>query len=313
MSFDVVINTDDNYVQHCAAMLCSLFENNNDHSIIVHILERNISLQNKEYLKRLSNRYNNDCFFYVVDESKLEGVQFRNNRPLSMAAYYRLLLASVLPMHISRVLYLDCDMIVLEDVSELFEIELDNYALAATMDSFPYSQKHRLQLHMQCGERTFCSGMMLVNLDYWRSQNSEAGLLEYAKRKREVVYLHDQDVLNYYFKGQWFLLPPKWNHVAATTICESLPEYKGFDLYEYVFCPKIIHYAAPYLKPWINWSYPQSEYYKHYLALSKFPKPVLNRINFSLRLTLLKMSILYPIKIILVRFRLRNAKSKMIS
>ena len=78
MSFDVVINTDDNYVQHCAAMLCSLFENNNGHSIIVHILERNISLQNKEYLKRLSNRYNNDCFFYVVDESKLKAFHSLN-------------------------------------------------------------------------------------------------------------------------------------------------------------------------------------------------------------------------------------------
>ena len=38
---------------------------------------------------------------------------------------------------------------------------------------------------------------MLVNLEYWRKNNIESQLLEFAKRKREPVYLHDQDVLNY--------------------------------------------------------------------------------------------------------------------
>lgn len=85
-----------------------------------------------------------------------------------MAAYYRLLLSSVLPQNLDKVLYLDCDMIVMRDIQEIFKIEIDNYALAATIDKFPYTEKHRLQLHMEVGERTFCSGIMLVNLKYWR-------------------------------------------------------------------------------------------------------------------------------------------------
>ena len=124
-----------------------------------------------------------------------------------MAAYYRLLMTSVLPKDLDKVLYLDCDMIVLRDIHEIFNIELEHYALAAISDNLPYSEQHRLQLHMEVGERTFSSGVMLINLSYWRENNVESGLLEYAKRHREEVYLHDLDVLNYYFKKNCSCFP----------------------------------------------------------------------------------------------------------
>ena len=57
---------------------------------------------------------------YSVDESKLEGVVFRKNRPLTKAAYYRVLLPEVLDVSIEKVLYLDCDIVVVGEVKELF-------------------------------------------------------------------------------------------------------------------------------------------------------------------------------------------------
>ncbi len=284
MNFDVTINTDDNYIQHAMAMLDSLYENNRDHSITVHVLQKNLSEQSKEFLNVLSKRYDNKVLFYDVDESKLEGVQFRKNRPLSMAAYYRLLLSSVLPKEIDRVLYLDCDMIVLKDVSEVFSIELDDYALAASLDHFPYDHQHRLQLHMDVGERTFCSGVMLVNLKYWRLHNVEDGLLEYAKRHRKTVYLHDQDVLNYFFKKKWFLLPPKWNRVACDVNTVKCNDYKAFDYYEYRYDPMIIHYADLGIKPWLNFATPNRKYYLKYLKNSTFEPVSFQRGSFALRL-----------------------------
>lgn len=270
MKFNVVINTDDKYLQHAMAMLCSLFENNKKHDIDVHVLMKALSDKSQAYINDLSKHYGNDVFFYNVDEEILEGVQFRKKRPLSMAAYYRLLLSSILPDHVDKVLYLDCDMIVMRDIQEIFMIELDGYALAATLDDFPYSQQHRLQLHMEVGERTFCSGIMLVNLDYWRKNNVEPYLLEYAKRHREVVYLHDQDVLNYYFKKKWFLLPPKWNHRVGNLRAINTPIYKKFDRIDYAVSPMIYHYAAFKIKPWYNVPTPEKGLYIRYLKLSGF-------------------------------------------
>lgn len=273
MEFDVVINTDDNYIQHCMAMLCSLYENNKEHTITLHVLKKHLSDNCMGEIQRLTNEYNNKCFFYTVDETLLEGVQFRSKRPLSKAAYYRLLLASVLPNEIDKILYLDCDIIVLKDLSEVFNIELNKYALAATLDNFPYTNQHRLQLHMEADERTFCSGIMLVNLKYWRDNDCEPQLLEYAKRYRKEVYLHDQDVLNYLFKKKWFLLPPKWNRVAYAHICKPSPRYRNFDYFEYRRSPMLIHYADPRLKPWLAIRTPYKNEYLKYVRLSGI-KPV---------------------------------------
>lgn len=296
MKLNIVINTDDNYLQHAMAMLCSLYENNKMHQIVLHVLCKELSEKARGYINTLSANYGNQVLFYSMDESKLQGVQFRKKRPLSMAAYYRLLLSSVLPQDIEKVLYLDCDMIVMRNIQEIFNIELDGYALAATLDTFPYSQQHRLQLHMEVGERVFCSGIMMVNLKYWREHNVEPGLLEYAKRHREEVYLHDQDVLNYFFKKKWFLLPPKWNHTAGTLRCSNDTQYKRFDRMDYAQAPMVYHFASVGVKPWYAVPTPDKDIYIYYLKKSGFKEMRFDKKSFETRVKLTVLTYKYKIK-----------------
>lgn len=303
MKIDIVINTDDKFLQHAMAMLCSLYENNNKHNIVVHVLQKSLSDKSKQYLTELSEKYNNSIIYYDVDESRLQGVQFRKNRPLSMAAYYRLLLSSVLPDDLDKVLYLDCDIIVVRDIEEIFHIEIDNYALAATLDIFPYSQQHRLQLHMEADERTFCSGIMLVNLKYWREHNVEQDLLEYSKRHREVVYLHDQDVLNYKFKKHWFLLPPKWNR-GANTIRPIPDNYcKDFDIIEYICSPMLFHFASVDVKPWLDAPVPCKNVYIKYLKKSGYKEVRFIPVNRLRYFKLCYSTMKYYIKLYLLFFQ----------
>lgn len=308
MNFNIVINTDDNYIQHAMAMLCSLYENNREHEITLHVLHRNLSEKSCNYINRLSARYDNYVRFYVVNEEPLQGVQFRKNRPLSMAAYYRLLLSTILPKELDKVLYLDCDIIVVRDIREIFEIEIDKFALAASLDRFPYSQQHRQQLHMEVGERTFCSGIMLVNLKYWREHNVELGLLEYAKRYRKEVYLHDQDVLNYYFKKQWFLLPPKWNRVATSVAPLNYIHYHDFDKEDYVLSPMLYHYASVGIKPWMDAVSPEKSYYIRYLRMSGFQECSFISLPLRKRLNLFYITMKYIIKYNLYRYYYKHHK-----
>lgn len=279
MIYHVTCNTDDNYAQHCCAMLCSLFENNKEYNFHVHILTHGLAEESKSFLHSLCNRYNNELTIYEVDESKLDGVQFRISRPLTKAAYYRILLPEILDKSIKKILYLDCDMVVVGNVIELYDLELDHYALAATLDCMPFNSGHRNQLHMETDERTFCSGMMLINLQYWREVKATEKLLDFSKRTRKPVWLHDQDSLNYVFKKQWFLLPPKWNKVSVS----FLPNVQGlskFDIYEYVYEPKIIHFSSE-AKPWLDMSFPYSKEYRKYLELSGFLNPTFIKLSIS--------------------------------
>lgn len=276
MIYHVTCNTDDNYAQHCCAMLCSLFENNKDMVFHVHILTHGLATDNASFLNELCHRYNNELTIYDVDESKLDGVQFRKSRPLTKAAYYRTLLPEILPGNIERVLYLDCDMIVVGSVKELFELELDGYALAATLDCMPWNSIHRKQLQFEADERSFCSGIMMINIAYWRKYDVTPKLLDFSKRKREPVYLHDQDAFNYLFKKDWYLLPPKWNK-ASNSYLPAINGVAYFDIYEYVYNPKIIHFSSQ-AKPWLQIKLPYSDLYRKYLNISEFPNPVFKRI-----------------------------------
>lgn len=264
----ICCSTDDNYVSHCGAMLCSLLDNSKS-QYIVHILctESKLSQANKDILLSIVNHFGSHCIFHNVDEKKLEGVKFRKRRPLTYAAYYRILLASIFDITIDKIFYLDCDIIVLKDIAPIFELNIDNYALAAVQDMTNPCDLQRMQLSIPYQECFFCSGVMLINLDYWRKHNSEIALLAYAKKDREV-FLHDQDALNAVFYNDWFRLPPKWNKFNMQ-IPSSIKFLTTDDRKEYIHSPVLIHYL---IKPWYNLRYVRySKEYQHYLAKANIP------------------------------------------
>ena len=239
-TYHIGCSTDDNYVHHASVMICSLLENNRDNSIVIHLLHDVLSQENKDFISGLVRRYGADIVFHKVDVRKLQGVKFRSKRPLSMAAYYRLLLSSVLE-GVDKVLYLDVDTAVLGDVTPLFELEMDDYALAAVKDVVPCFDDHRASLSIPYDADYFCSAVMLVNLRYWREHNAEDALIDFAKRDR-VVYCHDQDALNYVFRNCWYQLPPKWNRFNMNYMrARDFRDYR--DRFEYWNRPVIMHFS----------------------------------------------------------------------
>ena len=272
MIYHVTCNTDEKYFQHCSAMLCSLLENNKDLIFNIHLLTSGLKPSLVENLDEMVSRYGSSLTIHNMNESKLEGVKIRTQRPLTKAAYYRILLPDVINIGIDKILYLDCDIIVLGSVKELYNLELDNYALAACEDVSPYNSLHRNQLQLSMSDKAFCSGIMMINLKYWREHQAVTKLLEYSKREREVIFLHDQDSLNYVFKNQWFKLPYKWN-VTPLSIVPLDSDQRTFDLIEYVLDRRIIHYSSS-LKPWFDVWFPERKYYRKYLVGSQLKNPV---------------------------------------
>ena len=270
--YHIGCSTDDNYIHHASVMICSLLENNRENTIVIHLLHDVLSEDNIGFLTSLVKRYGAVIVFHKVDVDRLQGVKFRARRPLSMAAYYRLLLSSVLE-GIDKVLYLDVDTAVLGDVKPLYDLEMDEYALAAVKDVVPCFDDHRSSLSIPYDSDYFCSAVMLVNLRYWREHGAEAALIEFAKRDR-VVFCHDQDALNYVFKNCWYQLPPKWNRFNMNYMrARDFRDYR--DRFEYWNRPVVIHFSD--YKPEMNCiGIRSAEIYHRYYCLSgcKSLKPV---------------------------------------
>lgn len=265
--FHIACSTDDKYIHHCCALFCSLLENHKNVSLQLHLLTESLADQHIALLRRLVSSYPNASLHihYVVTD-RLEYVKYRQNRPLSKAAYYRLLLASVLD-RLDKVVYLDTDMIVVGDLIPLFQLDIENYALAAVRDVTPCSDEHRMQLSISYQGGYFCSALMLINLVYWRQHQAEDRLLAFAKRERKV-FCHDQDALNFVFKQVWFELPPKWNKFHLHHMpCASFPTWQ--DRYEYRAAPMVIHFSSynPFERCYFI---PYNRLYWKYLKLSGY-------------------------------------------
>lgn len=263
--------TDDNYAALCGVMLCSLMENNKNNSINIHILANSLSDYNKEKLIRQSNRYSVTCTFHNVDDIRLKDCRYRTNvHRLSRAAYYRILLASTLN-DVSKVIYLDCDMIVLEDLSGIYDTDISQYGVGAVRDyDMVKDLQHYSQLGLKENDAYFNSGFMLINLEYWRKKNCESELISFATMKRKV-YFHDQDALNYVFKYKWFRIEPKWNRYNIFNIKVDGLFINKKEMNDFFFNPCVIHYPGRYFKPWFKtWFIPYKKEWQYYKNLSEW-------------------------------------------
>ena len=219
-------------------------------------------------IAELVKRYGKTIAIYDIDESYFEKLTIADNHPnLSIATYYRLILPTILDAAIDRILYLDCDVIVLGDVKNLFELNLDGFGVAAVRDC-TLGNNHRMVVSLPLDFTAFCAGVLMINLNYWRKNNCQENMLRFANEMRDKLFMEDQDVLNHEFRGRWFQLPYKYGYTPMSTVPIDRNQTLE-DVLEYAYKPVIIHYAS-FIKPWLNIRIPNDEYYWKYAKLSGF-------------------------------------------
>ena len=108
--------------------------------------------------------------------------------------------------HVSKVIYLDADLLIRRDISEIWEQDMHGKIVLAVQDS--YIQRlpalclpPREQAELE--RPYFNSGVMVIDLEAWRAAGIEQGCLEAARRLRHRTRWLDQDVLNTCLAGRW--------------------------------------------------------------------------------------------------------------
>lgn len=301
--YHVVCSTDNNYAPYCGTMICSLLENNK-YDFNIHIIFDNLSDENKTKLKNLIISYNSLCTFHKINID-LNTKQVEGSRALPNTTYYRLLLSSLMPNDIHKVLYLDCDIIILQDISYLYTINLLEYSVAAIADlkCMPLNGEHRNNMSIPYNETYFNAGIMLINLDYWRNNNIEKQLLNIINSK--PLFFHDQDALNYVLKGTWYMLPPQACYLNLCPI-ELLYFKTKNDLYAYLNDIKIIHYISN-IKPWHDiLMYPNRKFFMNYIKKTPWGKdlkkvPLKCKFKFYKRIINIRLNNIYALSPAIIR------------
>jgi len=156
-----------------------------------------------------------------------------------------------------RVIYLDCDLIVKDDLKQLWEADFNNnYVLAvqdlwaphiSSMPGVPYQK-----LGLSANSKYFNSGVLVINLQKWRADDITAQTISYLKIYQQDIRAHDQDVLNGLFADRWSELDPKWNLTPAIIDLFSSWQESPFseEVYQRLIdSPSIVHFATN-RKPW---------------------------------------------------------------
>ena len=261
--------TDDNYIPCLYVAISSLIENaSKDYKYVINVLNTGLKQENKDIVRGLENDNFSINFCDISEKVADIKSQLRDIYHFSVVMYYRLFIESLFPQY-DKALYLDCDIVVLGDISKLFNVNLDNNLVGAVREQVVYNHPVFSEYAEKCigvsRENYFNSGILLMNLAEFRNNKIQDKFIDMIRTYNFDVIDPDQAYLNFLCRGKVKKLPTGWNK-------ESIPEEKvEGDL-------NIVHYAL-YKKPWQYKDVLNGEYFWNYAKKSPFNERFLKMIE----------------------------------
>lgn len=305
--------TDDRYTMPLAAAVASVMSHWNkqratatdsaaEDRLQLVLLDGGIESENWNRLSQTLTNFNLRTLRVQANRAAVEHLKISHH--ISHTAYFRLLSSRWLPEWISRVIYLDCDVIVLSDLRELWDASLrlqrnesgqNNEVWAVPDIACPYIDpkvacpdyeqfapyfatlnpvRNYRDLGLDSKGFYFNSGVMVLDLAAWRTGNRSEQLLECLQDNAAHVWCWDQYALNVVFSECWGALPLAWNFGAHAYDYAAVPGLAGLSpllpeqYQEMLATPKLIHYTTE-IKPWHYYSFhPLTKTFFDYLALT---------------------------------------------
>ena len=218
-NISIVVASDNHFAILLGALIKSIEVNHKTaEKIDVYVLDDGISPKNKG---RLNSMVDHQMItLYWIDKNKIvpESVALPiDNSIFPFTAYYRLFAPQIIPEVIEKLIYIDVDMIVLEDISRLWHTDINNALFAAVQDRSKVVScdwagiKNYKELGIPADTKYLNSGLLVIDTRKWRNENAASKVLEVINRNFEFINFPDQYGLNVAFYDQWHQLDDNWN------------------------------------------------------------------------------------------------------
>lgn len=271
--------SNDGYARHLAASMCSLFENNQaEETIRVYILSNQLSADNIAKLQSIADRYGREMVVVELGDVRGRFPYEIDTRGFDVSALSRFFMAEMIPAREERILYLDCDTIVKDSLAPLWELPLEGFALAAAMEP-TVGMNIKGQIGLTKQDAYFNSGVLLINLSYWRSENVQAKLIDFYREKDGKLFACDQDTINGALRGKIKLIEPRYNfftnlkYFPYSALVVRTADYAVVTKAQLATAkknPAILHYLGDE-RPWKRGNLnPYRRYYTKYLAMTPY-------------------------------------------
>ncbi|HKM07881.1 MAG TPA: glycosyltransferase [Sphaerochaeta sp.] len=259
----VVFASNEHFAPFLGVCLRSMLEHIHPENIYdIVVLESNLSEDSKSRLLLMARRFSNVSLRFYNPTAMLSGRKLQKNTTdhISLETYYRFLIGDILPEY-AKVVYLDCDTVILSDIADLFAIDLKGCAIGAALDPEIPGQRMddpslvtymREVLNMEDDDPYLQAGVLVLDLKAMNALHSVDDWLLLAGERR--YRYNDQDILNKECKAHLHLLPLRWNTVVNCNnrrlpIIERGPISVLNAYLEARENPSLVHYAG-FEKPW---------------------------------------------------------------
>ena len=241
------------YIYPTIVSITSILENANSYTKynFYILLTPDFLNENKKKLKLFEQKYHNKCSInlFIITNFKFKNAFLSNNLPIT--AYYRLILPDLLP-NIDKIIYLDGDTIIFDDLKQMYDINMDFYYFKGFLDINEYFKVQN--------DNFICSGVLLINLENLRNDKIVNKMYDYMIKNNKHLYFHDQSIINDVCKEKIGILPPKYgifNYYNLKTLFKFTNKaykykknrYSNEELKEAYFHPIILHCI---IKPWMK-------------------------------------------------------------
>lgn len=252
--------TDDNYVPFLAVAITSLLDNaSKDNFYRIFVLTTHLKQENIDSI--LKHKTENSSIEFISLAKELDKVQnmFHLRDYYSKETYYRIFIPNLFPQY-NKVVYLDCDITVLADVSELYNTSIHGYYVAAAteevMQTFEVFGNYVEQADGINRKDYFNAGILLINCRRWRNNLIAERFVDLLNRYKFRV-VQDEDYLNVLCKSNVKRIHLGWNKTS----------YKNDDFDDKDL--KIIHWKITW-RPWKYKNVLYEEYFWKYAKMTDF-------------------------------------------
>ena len=213
------------YSKYLGTAICSLFVNAGDNPITAHIIhDSTLTEENKNKFQHLAQMFEKTILFHKIDTCEFQPL-IKMVKGFTIGTLFRLKIPDIMSENIDKVIYLDCDLIVHLNITELWNMDLGDCYIAACSDPDEgllkkqwLSKKKKTK-----NDHYFNAGIMVMNLKCIREMGNLCRMcLDFLIQHPECT-LADQDAMNYFFCGNVYYLPSKFNYFSRK-LCDVKTE-----------------------------------------------------------------------------------------
>jgi lipopolysaccharide biosynthesis glycosyltransferase len=225
-TINIVVVSDNYFAILMAAFLKSIEMNHHTDEIVeVYIVDDNISVKNR---KKIISSITSDKIklnWLLMKEIVPEDIQLPlvgNSYPIN--TYIRVLIPHFIPKHIKKIIFFDVDMIMFDDISKLWNVDIGDNPIGAVSDTIGTIRKtigngieNYQELNLDSEAGYFNAGLLVIDVKKWLDQDITKKTFDAINENKKYAGFGDQYGLNIALVNNWYELDPLWSCFSVNT------------------------------------------------------------------------------------------------